>query len=146
MKKMLILTCVLLPVITLGHQVFTKKLPRILKESEAVAFGIIENIETDKQYCSTRTKYTIRLQKFLQGHIKQKSITFYYSVYYWKKARWFWQDDCPSVSYMVPPMAKTMRKGAKVIVAIKKYNNKYYGIGIFDLAKEKNILRILRNK
>ena len=92
---------------------------QILKKSKIVAIGIIIRKEEDKSRCEHTKRYFIKPLSFLKGTLKNKTpLTFTRTSFFWRRARWPWQEDCHSVHYTIAPQAKIMTVGTKVIATI----------------------------
>ena len=101
----------------------------IFRTARSVAIGKIIDIESNESRCSSSKVYKFKITKLLRGRIDATPVyNLYYTTYYWKEAKWPWQEDCPSVHYTVPPVARGMEQGKSYIITIHRSdrNSEYY--------------------
>ncbi|MCP4137241.1 MAG: hypothetical protein GY754_40100 [bacterium] len=117
-----------------------------IRAAKIIAIAEVVKVTITENQCDKNFKYKLKIVSVVKGTISPGTVVdFAYSVYYWKKARWFWQNDCPSVSYMGPSRAKNMNKGSKVILTIEYFETHKKDIAtstanIEKLAYVKNLL------
>lgn len=114
----------LVPVDRAGsHSEVPLSMDRIIKEAQCIAVAEIVSVRETKTRCATGTEIRVRLMERLRGGCVKEEVLFLYSVHYWKKARFPWQEECPSVHYTVPPRVRNPRKGDRVIVTIRYFSD-----------------------
>lgn len=128
-----------------SHIVMPGDYEKILLSAQAVAVAQITGIESTESRCSSSKVYTFKIMQLLKGRIDaDREYKLYYTVFYWKQARWPWQEDCPSVSYTVPPIVREMEKGKSYIVTVHRYegNSEYY----ISSSKDMSEMQTIRDK
>lgn len=94
---------------------------KIFVEASAVFTATIKKITVKKSRCSETHSFLLEPVQFLQGSLNnQKTVLFSYDRYFPYKAKWFWQSDCPSVYYIVPPVTENVKEGDLIIAAAAK--------------------------
>lgn len=111
----------LVPTLLHGHSETRRSLKEVISHAETVAIARISRIEKDARRCSTRTRIFVTPLHFLKGSCSEKSLTFTSTTYQWKQARFFWQKDCPSVHYQIPPRLRNPKKGQEAVVTIQYF-------------------------
>lgn len=110
-----------------------------IQKSDTIAVVEIIKSEKSSSRCRTDHSFLLKVTSVLKGKIKLETILpFYYSHYHFKRKNYFWQEDCLSVSYIVPPIAENMQKHNKVVAAIKTYKKGYKVLGVHELNKLKH--------
>ena len=116
-----------LPVLTVSrmaaHKIHLPDVRKVVRAADAVALAFVVKIEVQKSRCETTTLVHLKAGDVIKGSLSAREFVFAYTHYYWRKAEYFWQKECPSVHYGVPPIAKDMKIGDKVIMTVKNYTN-----------------------
>lgn len=113
----------LLPALLYGHSEMVSSLQEIVSQADATAVAEITRITKNAQRCRTGTSITVRPIRFIKGSCEKKSLTFSYTVHTWKPARFFWQEDCPSVHYRIPPRLRNPKKGQQAVITIQYFKD-----------------------
>ena len=126
MKKYIYITLVLCSIpLVLFHSRNTRDMAEAVKKSSITGTGIVESVEQSGARCSSTVTAEIKVLKILKGSLQGKPLRIQVTDYYWKKAEWPWQEDCPSVHYSVPPIEIKMEQGERIVFAADHF--KGYG-------------------
>ena len=88
-----------------------------VKKSSVIGTGIIESVSRNGTRCNTTTIAKIKVLEIFKGSLEGKPLHLAITEHHWKKSFWPWQEDCPSVHYMVPPFEIKIEKGVKFVFA-----------------------------
>jgi|GEM_PF-273482 len=120
----LIMLLMLFPALLHGHSEMVSSLKEVVSRADAVAVAEITGIQKDTRRCNTRTRITVRPIRFIKGSCDEKSLTFAYTIHQWKPARFFWQEDCPSVHYRIPPRLRNPKDGQQAVITIQYFKDR----------------------
>jgi hypothetical protein len=103
-----------------AHYQSTREYDDAVKNAKAIAVAEVVSAEKDESRCETSFRFGLKALYSIKGTVNtEKTYPFSYTVYYWKKATFPWQKECPSVHYRMPPVAENMNVGSKVIITIE---------------------------
>ncbi len=116
----LLLSCFFRPEYLLSHYQSTRDYRDVIRHAKAVAVAEVVSEKQIKSRCDTSFHYELRPLHFLKGSMDTgKTYPFSYTIHFWKRAVFPWQEDCPSVHYSLPPISDDMSRGAKVIITFE---------------------------
>ncbi|HDP79438.1 MAG TPA: hypothetical protein ENN21_01200 [Spirochaetes bacterium] len=124
-----------------AHSEMPVPLEQAVKSAGCVAVAVIKDIRITRNRCETATEIRVKLLEFIRGTCPVTDVSFMYTVHHWKRARFPWQEECPSVHYTAPPRLADPRKGQRVIVTVgyfKDWKN-YYATSMSDIARRREI-------
>ena len=94
---------------------------KAVSEADAVALAVVESASIQESRCSTLYNYRLKALERVRGDVEPgRDYPFSYGIYHWRPARFFWQEDCPSVSYTIPNVARAMKRGDRVIMTLER--------------------------
>jgi len=124
-----------------AHDEIPVPLEQAVKKAGCVAVAVIEEIRTTRSRCETTTEIRVKLLDVIRGTCPVNDVSFLYTAHHWKRARFPWQEDCPSVHYTMPPRLTDPRKGRRVIVTVSYFKDwkNYYATSMSDIARRREI-------
>ncbi len=120
--------------ITFGHKVYITPFAKLINTAETVAIAKVTAISNNKTQCTTRITVQIKIKKIIFGKYKgRKLVYFYKTIHFWRKAKYFWQKDCPSVHYKTTSMPRDLKIGDSVIAVINKWPSSQTKLAVMGL-------------
>ena len=126
-----------------SHKVYITPFQDLIKNAESIAIVKVLSIKTDESRCTTKTTVKLHIKKVIHGKYPgPKKINFYQVHYYWKKAKYFWQKDCPSTHYSTPVMPRKLKKGDTAIAVINKWKYGKNRLAVMGLIAYKKLSKV----
>lgn len=119
----------------LAHNEMPQSPEKVLAEADALFVAQITNYKKKEGRCEIEHSFELKVIRSIKGsYSANPPHLFNFTVYLSQLSKWFWQKDCPSVSFYIPPLASDMKVGNEVIVSAKKENREGWMMtGIYDL-------------
>jgi hypothetical protein len=121
---------------------------RVVTKAEAVGIARVVKVTVTEGRCESNTKVYLSPVSYLKGSLPKSEVVFSYTYYHWKRARWPWQTECPSVNYSLPPIAEGMKEGDEVLFAASFFpdRNDHFVIGTMKIHQMERVRRLLEMK
>ena len=108
MKKLnSIVVIIFLPVI-LSFSRETGDLKKSFINAEIIGTGVIESVKKHNDKCTSTLIAEVKVLNILKGSIKNKPLLIRLTEHYWN-------EDCPSVEYKLPPIEVKIEKDRKIV-------------------------------
>ncbi|MBN1532325.1 MAG: hypothetical protein JXA20_06665 [Spirochaetes bacterium] len=132
----------------LAHMEMPVPVDGVIRESTLVGVARVARITVRESRCDVTTTVTLSPERFLKGSLDKNEILFSYTHFYWKRATWPWQEDCPSVDYTVPPVARGMKEGDRVIFAARYFPDRgdYFAVATMRMEQLETVKELLHGK
>ncbi|HNR88377.1 MAG TPA: hypothetical protein PKM65_08565 [Spirochaetota bacterium] len=142
-------TCAVLLMGTAGfpHRPYPIDDERAVREAHAIVIATLRSSSEKNERCATTTVDRLRVESVIRGEVAVGTeLSFVRSIFHWRRARWPWEKDCPSVHYFVPPRVERASQGDRVIATLARDrpDGPLRVTGTIDISRHDAVRRLVR--